>query len=688
MKLLVKETLLQNLHTLKKVEGNRLFKREFGYKSFDVGNKKDLKKLLNQIDNIVYVKSLSNGKIRFGGRQFSNYSTKSISLENVANLYQIDNSKNAKKYLNRGFSLDPRLQKKNFTSELNKILDGDEDAFLKWFNESKREHEINKYLLGIYQTKKEIERLLGLENLVDEIKNDKFEKDFNSFLNGTSDQNNEKSTPKISLTLQRKLGITDEEINTHVNEVAENTLTVLNKYEERLRIINRELLLDSTVYYGFRTYLRGTLKYDLSPTGDNSSFDFAIKEDIDQNELVYEMMFSGVKEEEMDSKSKKELYDYFKEKGINVEKYFDVYDYSFIQKLEPFIVQDAIDLLDTLGYNVSVTTQYNSEVAKQIRAFRIDNNLGESDHLDQRVMQYLLGKAEYRGSFFAAKTNSQLSKSSELSLLGSFLFDWHQSHSYQKGTYYGAIQGTEIGMNLYYTDLVMKLWSMDFRGTAPTSDHMDGFLPIVNSSFDFTQYEDDKYLSGTRSWLAPLEQSYKFHSAIDKVYFSSSATRIFNASNSDKKHGKETSASFRDYQFANWWNKNYLKVADYEQEYHKLNQIMKWSLITRWLKMNNSFKFLNQITYQKNLDFEDWYNKNKNLKVNVPLPFVEVNEPTESLNMISSKPYFPYSDEAYMGRFSGGVSAGTVKDVQKSLGIKPVSEIQQSNLVRKGGRLR
>jgi hypothetical protein len=137
--------------------------------------------------------------------------------------------------------------------------------------------------------------------------------------------------------------------------------------------------------------------------------------------------------------------------------------------------------------------------------------------------------------------------------------------------YEGALRGTEVGMTLYYTDLIAKLWAQNWRGSAPESD-VAGFKgapsqPISTNNCD-AGAEEGRLWFGVRSegvlgWPTGA------------MSFQPQSTRLFG-----KAQGFFEEVDFQGQDLRvvlQWWDRHYAEIASHEPQYELLNQIMKWS---------------------------------------------------------------------------------------------------------------
>ena len=163
-----------------------------------------------------------------------------------------------------------------------------------------------------------------------------------------------------------------------------------------------------------------------------------------------------------------------------------------------------------------------------------------------------------------------------------------KSHRFQAARYDGTLQGTEVGMVLFYTDLLMKLWAQDYERATPRA--VTGFpnrTAIEVAAIYRTEVRD---APTTRLWLGSLSDGYQTASGGSEMLFARIATRVFAVPNDaitgeDRKDTTEPHIYNRI--FMTWWNDHYEEVARYEPEYERLNEIMKWSQLISWLNTSD-----------------------------------------------------------------------------------------------------
>ena len=181
-------------------------------------------------------------------------------------------------------------------------------------------------------------------------------------------------------------------------------------------------------------------------------------------------------------------------------------------------------------------------------------------------------------------------------------------YKFQSARYDGYLQGTEVGMVLFYTDLLAKLWALDYLGKAP-ADFIEDFKPFTKLAISTVFYQELAELSSTRLWFGTQDKGFQLADDGKKLLLGRIATRVYAASSNPLTPGVEVEPAADSEAFLGWWNDHYEEVAQYEPEYQRLNEIMKWSLLISWLNEGGKGQFLgflSGVPVKKNNWFPDW----------------------------------------------------------------------------------
>jgi hypothetical protein len=227
----------------------------------------------------------------------------------------------------------------------------------------------------------------------------------------------------------------------------------------------------------------------------------------------------------------------------------------------------------------------------------------------------------------------------------------------QCARYDGPLQGTRVGMNLFYTDLLAKLWGFDIHHSAPTTS-VPGFLSIPRLRLSPLDKKEIEANPLTRIWFGPKQGSYSSDNEGGALLFRHVATRVYAAGSSPLNPGEETTPADINRRELGWWDGHYADIADFEQEYHLQNEIMKWSILTGWMHARSApVSFLEHVEVRHDLTFDRWLAANQEeLRYPHPiqlLPRQQWREGRECMESLSSY-VFPVSGY----QLSGGVSLG------------------------------
>ncbi|MBI5100492.1 MAG: hypothetical protein HZB33_01460 [Nitrospirae bacterium] len=238
-------------------------------------------------------------------------------------------------------------------------------------------------------------------------------------------------------------------------------------------------------------------------------------------------------------------------------------------------------------------------------------------------------------------------------------------NSYLATRYNGKLQGTSLGMILFYTDLIAKLWSLDYGGMAPTS--VRGFRRMLEIKIPKLYWDELLRLPKTRLWFGLRKEGFELYG--NKILLQPVATRVYAASSDPAHPGRESRPNYQSSEFMGWWDTHYEAMAAAEPYYHTLDQIQKWSCIFLVLKEKKShaLDFLLNVRVRSDLDFEAW-NKSETKTVKIGIPFLERGKhgcTTECLPLLGSRSY-PFMDGYYM--LSGGVTLASRKDILAKIG--------------------
>jgi hypothetical protein len=225
---------------------------------------------------------------------------------------------------------------------------------------------------------------------------------------------------------------------------------------------------------------------------------------------------------------------------------------------------------------------------------------------------------------------------------------------YSQARYDGGLAGTEVGMTLFYTDYVAKNWSAGVGRGVPAAA-VAGFVPDPGAVTPWSECAaagTDTFESG-RLWFGQNDAA--FGPGPSAVNLGAAPTRLF--ARSDAAGGTEVETSFAFGRGLRWWDQHVQAVADYEPQYERLNQIMRWSGALDWLTSSTTARLpqLDTADVATGLTFRDWYTRHTELRERAPVQFVT--PPSATQEAVAALPSRTFTGCGGLW-ISGGVSLG------------------------------
>lgn len=225
---------------------------------------------------------------------------------------------------------------------------------------------------------------------------------------------------------------------------------------------------------------------------------------------------------------------------------------------------------------------------------------------------------------------------------------------YSQARYEGGLKGTEVGMTLFYADLVAKDWTSGVGSGVPAKA-VGGFVPDSKAVTPWSHCpaEGDPTSEYGRLWFGQNESGFAFDE--DGVSIGAQATRLF--ARSDAEGGTEVEPSYSFGRGLRWWDRHYQQIADYEQQYHRLDQIMRWSGALEWLVTRTDVQLpqADDSGIRSDLRFEQWYGANNDLRERSKIKFVR--PPSAIEESLLAKPS-DTAESCGLPFITGGVSLG------------------------------
>jgi hypothetical protein len=224
---------------------------------------------------------------------------------------------------------------------------------------------------------------------------------------------------------------------------------------------------------------------------------------------------------------------------------------------------------------------------------------------------------------------------------------------FQAPRYEGGIGGTEVGMTLYYTDLIAKLYAMgaiEQLGGGIESLKLPGgehplLRPVPEIQLAAFQMPEVRRLSYSRLWWGPRTAGFLQEEG-GRVRFDPVAVTLSVRSRA-METDEEVGGNILHTTFATGWNRRFLAIADISPEFHRLNQLMKWSFVFKAAadRGATAWDFLDAgPNPDHTLRFDSWYARALGTgriadQVRLPLAHARPDAPSESLEIIRSRPY-------------------------------------------------
>ncbi|MCA9643643.1 MAG: hypothetical protein KC492_23250 [Myxococcales bacterium] len=241
-------------------------------------------------------------------------------------------------------------------------------------------------------------------------------------------------------------------------------------------------------------------------------------------------------------------------------------------------------------------------------------------------------------------------------------------HETQCARYDGPLDGTRVGMVLFYTDVMAKIWAAtDYAGSAP-AEFVPGFRsgPRLGRYIPSEYEEESRALPSTRIWFGLRDDRLARDADEHTLSFAPIVTRVYTAGSNPLVPGAESTADESSRQVYGWWDRHYASVADHEPQFHLQNQIMKWSVITAALAERDVVRSLGQVPVDHTQRFDRYVNDTDGLRYQGPfrlLPDRPSARGTECMERLQS-----YGFDAFGGEHRYNITGGVSLVGRRSLG--------------------
>ncbi|AFY99350.1 hypothetical protein [Calothrix sp. PCC 6303] len=370
----------------------------------------------------------------------------------------------------------------------------------------------------------------------------------------------------------------------------------------------------------------------------------------------------------------------FKQGEIATEIQKEIKSYQEKEKKNQESINKQIEVYKIERENISNSALSPEEINSKIIELDIIIQELEAKLAEDNTLKKSSEKAEQ-------KTNTRLNYEYKINnLLAS-----KKNNGFQFARYDGdLIRGTEVGMTLFYTDLLMKIFDFNFE-KATEETGIKGFRSSTQIPTSPIYKSDRQKEQFVRLWFDPNESGYSSNKVDMNIVFSRHATHIKALASNDSKSKNEVTAPPDTTAFINWWNNHYEEVARYEPQFERLNQIMKWNLIINILScfqdtscqksenflQSDPLDFLKSIEVNRDNDsFLNWAKKQgKNLKFKkwsqitfIPEGYNDRGKKTDKLKFLDSEKIDERYGKSYPSLY-GGVSLGNKMDFADSISL-------------------
>jgi hypothetical protein len=213
----------------------------------------------------------------------------------------------------------------------------------------------------------------------------------------------------------------------------------------------------------------------------------------------------------------------------------------------------------------------------------------------------------------------------------------------QCARYDGHLAHTEVGMTMFYTDLLAKLWfGIDHNGLFPARS-LAGISTLARIDVPDTFSDEVTKLVEARLWFGPRSDAISKRTAsIGRAYyFDPIAAKVFSAATDPATTLREVPPSEDLRRVFASVNSHYRELADYEPEYHRLNEILKWHAVTEAMAQLAGHPWASLVTYRRTLttNFFGWlalHQKSLRLAETIA-PRVEPLHQTECMDLLRSR---------------------------------------------------
>ncbi|MEY9933990.1 hypothetical protein ABH926_008653 [Catenulispora sp. GP43] len=222
--------------------------------------------------------------------------------------------------------------------------------------------------------------------------------------------------------------------------------------------------------------------------------------------------------------------------------------------------------------------------------------------------------------------------------------------------YDGGLAGSAVGDSLAYVDYVTKNWVAGVGQGVPTQA-VGGFLadPAAVTPWSECAGPNDPTSESGRLWFGRNDSA--FASTDNQIDIGAEAARLF--VRDDGPNGSEVEPSYSFGRALQWWDVHQQDIEDYEPQYQRLDQIMRWSGALEWLTHEGKALLPTETQTPAPTSFKDWYAAHNELRERAPIDFLTPPSATQEALIVN--PSRDYQDCGYV-EIEGGVSLSDYYD--------------------------
>jgi len=168
-----------------------------------------------------------------------------------------------------------------------------------------------------------------------------------------------------------------------------------------------------------------------------------------------------------------------------------------------------------------------------------------------------------------------------------------------------ALRGSRVAATFFYCDVLAKLWgSLEYPGNPPVAS-LVGFQSVTAQRTRLTSTDPSRRNTSTRLWFGPRPEAAARLPMWGGILFDPWFTRLFAASSDPTRRGKEGVAEEPERRTVSWWNRNLQRIADFEPQYHRQNQLLKWSSAAAFMVRHHLLTDLASVPHRP-VTFAQW----------------------------------------------------------------------------------